>query len=469
MNDLETDSKFLKKGTLFNILGTTLKICGPLLTILLARIFGTAEFGIFVSSQAMLLTIARASTLGLDRGLHWYLPQNKLHGRKPYEGIMESFWLTAFISVIVTVVIFAGACFEVFSSELPYYAISLVFYATFYVLSNSSEGNRKPWISIFINDFLVAVLAPLVSIILHYVGVPHALPLGLLVGQVGGFTMHALAVRSQFKEMPFFPKRMVEKELVRYSIPIGMTVFVSNLLMRSTLWMVLFFLGAEAAGVYALMITLSNGLQTIRNGFNPILIPVVSEMSEERLKTDIKPVYSYCASMATLIQIVIGFFILLFPAEIMSIAGKNFVFQPTALGILLFYQLIATMFGMVNTIIDGMGKSVVNLRVNVLALVCSLGFGYVLIPAFGLVGAALSMLIYGVVMSLCYNVYLFRRDLHPYSSKLWVEVVWMALLIILYFVLNNTNIQLEMWEKIAFYAGILLVLGIQFLFYKRKF
>ena len=85
--------------------------------------------------------------------------------------------------------------------------------------------------------------------------------------------------------------------------------------MRSTLWMVLYFLGADAAGVFALMITLSNGLQTIRNGFNPLLVPVVSGMDEERLKTDIKSVYSYCVSMAILIQLVIGFFIVLFPKK----------------------------------------------------------------------------------------------------------------------------------------------------------
>jgi|GEM_PF-4165087 len=55
MSNLETDNKFLKKSALFNIFGTALKICGPLLTILLARIFGAAEFGIFISTQTLLL------------------------------------------------------------------------------------------------------------------------------------------------------------------------------------------------------------------------------------------------------------------------------------------------------------------------------------------------------------------------------------------------------------------------------
>lgn len=469
MNELDVDKSFLKKSTLFNILGTVLKICGPLLTIMLARIFGAGEFGIFVSTQGLLLTIARASTLGLDIGLRWYMPQNKLHGRVAYSGIMESFWISVAVSLFVTIVIILGSFTPFISDELPYYAISLVFYSGMYVLSSSSEGNRKPWISIFINDFIIAVMAPLVSIILHYLDIPHALPFGLLFGQVIGFTLHAKAVRKQFKKMPIVPQERISKELVLYSVPLGLTVLVGNLLQRSTLWMVLFFLGDEASGVYALMMTLANGLQTIRNGFNPIITPVVSGMEESRLKTDLKPVYSYCVSMATMIQVIIGFFIVLFPEEIMSIAGKSYVVQPMALGVLLFFQLVVTFFGMVNTVIDGIGKSVVNLKASVIQLLTSVVVGFILIPQLGLLGAALSMLIYGIVSSVYCNVYLLKRKLQPYSSKLWIDIVWMVLLLTLYILINAQVVTLTMVGKIVVYVCVLLLLGAQFLFYKRKF
>ncbi len=469
MNELDVDKSFLKKSTLFNILGTVLKICGPLLTIMLARIFGAGEFGVFVSTQGLLLTIARASTLGLDIGLRWYLPQNKLHGRPVHSGIMESFWISVAVSLFVTVVIILGSFTPFISDELPYYAISLVFYSGMYVLSSSSEGNRKPWVSIFINDFVIAVMAPLVSIILHYMDIPHALPFGLLFGQIIGFALHAKAVRKQFKKMPIVPQGRASKELVLYSLPLGLTVLVGNLLQRSTLWMVLFFLGDEASGVYALMMTLANGLQTIRNGFNPIITPVVSGMEESRLKTDLKPVYSYCVSMATMIQVIIGFFIVLFPEEIMSIAGKSYVVQPMALGVLLFFQLVVTFFGMVNTVIDGIGKSVVNLKASVIQLLTSVVAGFILIPQFGLLGAALSMLIYGIVSSVYCNVYLLMRKLQPYSSKLWIDIVWMVLLLALYILINAQVVAFTMVGKIVVYVCVLLLLGAQFLFYKRKF
>ena len=54
MNNLETGNKFLKKSVHFNIFSTAPKICGPFLKIVLARIFGATEFGIFASTEALL-------------------------------------------------------------------------------------------------------------------------------------------------------------------------------------------------------------------------------------------------------------------------------------------------------------------------------------------------------------------------------------------------------------------------------
>ncbi|MDR1760175.1 MAG: oligosaccharide flippase family protein [Fibrobacter sp.] len=461
MSSLEADHKFLKKSAWFNIIGTVLKICGPLLTVLLARIFGAAEFGIFVSTQTLLLTIARSATLGLDKGLHWYLPRNKLHNRPAFEGIMESFWISVLIAFLCTVVIFIGSFTPLISAELPWYALSLVFYSASFVLSNTSEGNRRPQNAIFINSFFVAVLSPAVSILLHFLNIPHPLPLGLLFGQIGGFILHAILVRRQFSEMPVFPGKKISKDLLFYSLPLGFNEFVSAFLIRSGLWMVLLFLGPEKAGAYAIMVTLSNGLQTIRVGFTPILTPVVAGMNKERLYSDLKPVLTYCISMITLIQLVIGFFIVLFPDEILSLAGNDFIVQPEALGILLLIQLLLGFWGMALVIMNGIGKSFYTLKMNIFSLGVALISGYFLIPAFGLVGAALSMLSYNVVSMVWNNIYLAKLGLWPYSAKLWVQLLWIVLLLVTYIVLNFGGLTLNVWQKIVFYLVVLAALGFQ--------
>lgn len=468
MGNLENDSNFLKKAVVVNIVGTILKVCGPLLTIVLARIFGAAEFGVFVSTQTLLLTISRTATLGLDKGLYWYLPQNRLQGRVPHAGVMESFWVSAAVALFCTLVIFVGSFTPLIADEMPWYGISLVFYAACYVLSNVSERNRRPQNAVFINSFFVAVLAPASSIALHFMGIPHALPLGLLVGQIGGFILHFVLVRRQFPEMPLVPKSRLPKELLIYSLPLGFNEFIASFLIRSSLWMVMLFLGPEKAGAYGIMVTISNALQTIRVGFNPILTPVVAGMDKNRLQTDLKPIFSYCVTMITLIQLVIGFFIVLFPEEILSIAGKDFIVQPEALGILLFVHLFSGFFGLTANIMNGIGKSLYTLKMNIFSLAVALISGYFLVPAFGLVGAALSMFLYNMVAMVWNNFYLAYLKLWPYSLKLWSQLVWMFGLIGFYILVNMHVFTLTLVEKIGVYVLILAALGLQYKMQKKR-
>lgn len=468
MGNLEADSKFLKKAMIVNVVGTILKVCGPLLTFVMARIFGAAEFGIFVSAQTLLLTIAHSATLGLDKGLYWYLPQNKLKGRAPYDGIMESFWIAAAVALLCTAVIFVGSFTPLVSKELPWYGISLLFYVGTYVFSTTSEGNRRPQNAVFINSFLVVTLAPATSIALFFLDIPHALPLGLLVGQISGFVIHFWLVRRQFPEMPLNPHKTVSKSLLLYSLPLGFSEFVSSFLNRSGLWMVMLFLGPEKAGAFGIMVTISNALQTIRVGFTPILTPVVAGMDKDRLKTDLKPVYSYCVFMVTIIQLLIGFFIVLFPEEILSIAGKDFIVQPETLGILLLLHLLAGFGGMSIVVLNGMGKSLYSLVMDIISLGVALVSGYFLIPVFGLVGAALSMLLFNLVAIVCNNGYLLKMGFKPYSSRLISQAVWILGLIAFYIVINMHLFSLSLLQKIVIYVVIVGFLGLYFLVQKKK-
>ena len=468
MDNLETDSKFLKKAMIVNVIGTVLKVCGPLLTFVMARIFGAAEFGVFVSSQTLLLTISHTATLGLDKGLYWYLPQNKLSGRAPHDGIMESFWISTAIALFCTAVIFVGSFTPLISKELPWYAMSLVFYVGIFVLGTASEGNRRPQNVIFVNSFLTVTLAPAVSIALYFLHIPHALPLGLLAGQVTGFFVHFVLLRRQFPDMPLRPHKTVSGTLLKYSLPLGFGEFVTSFLVRSSLWMVMLFLGPEKAGAYGIMVTISNALQTIHVGFVPVLTPVVAGMGGNRLRTDLKYVYSYCVFMVTFIQLLIGFFIVLFPGEILSIAGKDFIVQPEALGILLLVHLTTGFGGMSIVVLKGMGRSLYSMKMDVFSRCVAIASGYFLIPALGLVGAALSMLTYTVVAIICNNVCLLRMGLWPYSKRLISQAVWVVSLIAFYIVVNTGWFTLERWQKVVVYVVILALLGLYWKVAKKK-
>jgi len=465
---LETDKKFLLKSTLYNFLGTAFKVAAPALMFVLARIFGKEEFGIFVSTQLLIFTLSRVSILGLDRGLHWFLPQNSVKNRIFNLGFNESLRYAITISVIIFTVLFAGSMLglqkyseslaALSSVELSLYALSVMPLAVLHLLGGAAEGMRKPQYKIFITDCAAYTLAPLISIALHFAGISNALPVGLLASNILGCFIYMPLIK---KILPFsfisFKSKM-PRELLVYSVPCGIADIVGSVLIRIDMWLVLLLLGPGQAGVYAIMVTISAGLRTILHSYIPILLPVVAGMSKEKLNTDLKPVFTYCVNMIALIQLAIGFFIVLFPDKILMLAGKEFIVQPETLGILMFSHLLGGFFQLTGTVLNGIGKSLYMLKMTAASLCVAFTVSYFLIPVFGLPGAALSTLAYILLQCIWNTVYIFKLNLRLYSKKVIPYIIWSAFLLFVYILLPHFS--LEFWQKIIFYIAVLCVLAI---------
>lgn len=481
-NSIKQDQKYLVKSAFYNLAGTVLKVLAPVLMIVVARVFDKALFGVFVSTQLWVLTMSRVAVLGLDKGLHRHLPQNLVQGRPRYEGIMESTYRTILFAVIITVAVLVGAQFNLQSlssglsmlstTEISLFILSLVPWSVLHIFAGASEGNRKPQYKMFINDFAVYTLAPMIALVIYYAGVPDklALPIGLLASNILGVLIFYVVIKKQFPEMPWVTKAKLPPGLLSYSLPLGFSEVVTSFLLRMDLWMVLALIGPEAAGIYAVMVTISNGLKTIRQSYNPILTPVVAGMSADRIKTDLKPVFSYCVSMVTLIQLTIGFFIVLFPEQTMMIAGKSFITEenPVAvLGILMIGNLINGMFGLAGPVINGLGRSKFMLLMNIVSLLFAISMNYLLIPRLGIAGAALSSMSYQILQCVWMNIYVYRMiGFFPYKLSLSVQGLWIVGLVGLYVLLNHQalNFVPGIPMKAAIYGVAILVIVATFYF-----
>lgn len=472
-NSIQADQKFLMKGTFFTFLGIILKVLAPIFTIVIARVFGKEIFGIYVSTQLLVLTLCRVSVFGFDYGLHRYLPQNKVCNRPEHDGIIGSLRITASVAVLITVIICVGSYFglhrlssglEMLSPvEISLYALSILPYSLLVLFGGASEGNRRPQYKIFINEFALSALAPIIALGLHFLHFEDrlSLPLGLFVANLLGLMVYIFLMNHQFPKLKWFVKDKIPQELLRFSLPIGFSEIVGAFLLRVDLWMVLALIGPEAAGVYAVMVTISNGLKVIRRSYQPILTPVVAGMSKERLDTDLKPVYSYCVSMVTLIQLGIGFFIVLFPEQVMMIAGKSFVSEesPVAvLGILMIGNLINGLFGLSGSVINGLGKSSFLFFLNVVSLVVAVVLNYICIPRMGIAGAALSSMLYQVMQCVWMNIYLKRMGYWPYEKYLIVQGIWIAALTAIYLLVNTVYFPTLVEKAIIFAVALLLIL-----------
>jgi O-antigen/teichoic acid export membrane protein len=168
--------------------------------------------------------------------------------------------------------------------------------------------------------------------------------------------------------------------------------------------------------------------------------------------------------MVTLIQLAIGFFIVLFPEQTMMLAGKSFVTKenPVAvLGILIIGNLLNGFLGLSGSVINGLGKSKFLLLMNVVSLVLAIALNRIFIPLFGIAGAALASMSYQIIQCIWMNLYLHKMGYWPYKKSLWIQGIWIVLLIGFYIALNTVYFPSILVKGIT-YGGILLLILVTF-------
>ena len=467
---MKTDRQFLARGAFINGIGLITRVVSPVLVILLARIYSKAEFGLFISLQALIMTVSRAVLLGLDKGLLWYVPRTARHGNPPW-GMAGSLWASAGISALifagVALMVLTGAYSRVHAFEgvsapfLLLMAASIFPFCAVNLFSGGLDGARQPQYRVFLGVFLTTALVPLIAITLKGVlGGAASLGVGMLLGYSIGALLFLPGLRKHFPGESWIRPSRPHVDLLRYSLPLAGTELVSSVLLRMDLWMVLLFLGPEKAAVYAIMVTLANGLRSVRQAFDPLLIPIISNLHGDEVKTKLRPSFSYATNMVSTLQLFIACFILVFPREILSLAGKDYAVEVFAFAFLLLGNLANGFLGLNGTVLLGLGKSRLTLSLSILALVLTLAFNWIFIPRFGISGAAFSTFLVLVISNLLqFLIVRFRLRLSLYEPHLYINcALELALILVLFFSYSKIE-ALTLNLRIIVFGAMLLVLG----------
>ncbi len=395
---MNTDKKFLIRGSIINGLGNISKAASPMLVILLARYFSKETFAYFLSLQLFVLTLSRLTVLGLDKGLLWYVSKYVSETSNVAQAVFASLRLTRVLALgmatlTVIFVLLDGTALFPALSQIPkgFFIICLLvlfFYMDLHIGAASMEGLRKPEYKIVINQFIVVVLAPLIALSIHFFwksGI--VLAWSYLGAHIIGWGIYQWVLPKHFgRSGPISIK--VPKALLSYSLPLTFVELISGLLLRMDLWMVLALIGPKPAAVYGILVTLANSLKTIRQSFDPLIVPIVSGMDKQKVSESLRSVYSYATNMVTGIQLLIAPAVLIFSKEILLIAGKGYVEGGRALAILLAGNLMNGLLGLSGQVVLGKGKSQAILWLNVVTLGINVLLNFVLIPIWGISGAA---------------------------------------------------------------------------------
>jgi O-antigen/teichoic acid export membrane protein len=194
--------------------------------------------------------------------------------------------------------------------------------------------------------------------------------------------------------------RIDSKEILGFALP----VFASDLIKKIGPNLKLFLIGALSAtvnvGIFGAIIEISIIGTWFYTALATASAPIIAELHDQQLKNQLKIFYQTTSRWVFTISLPVFLIILMFPEPILSVFGDQFITGVAALRIMAFSGLMSVGIGITYTLITMTGNAVLKLVNSIVMYATMLGLDFLLIPKYGVLGAAIASLAAVIVFSL---------------------------------------------------------------------
>lgn len=214
--------------------------------------------------------------------------------------------------------------------------------------------------------------------------------------------------------------KLSKRKLLSVSIP----MLFSNSLFLVMSWTDTLFLsafqGEDSVGIYnvALKIASLNTIALI--AINSIASPKFSEIYSSEGSRRFRRIVKQTTLLNWIVSFPIFFIILVFPESILSIFGSEFIDGKGALIVLSIGQLISAFSGSTMIVLNMTGREKAGRNILLVTVVVNLILNYILIPKYGIMGAAYATMISTVIWNVISVIFIYKSFgflTLPISSK----------------------------------------------------
>jgi len=405
---------------------------------LLARSLGVKDYGLYVLSISVASIFTGISLLGLDDALVRYVAI--LSGRRDDAGLWGTlqiaFGVAAITAVLTGGVLFFGAqpIAEGLFNEprltplLHLLAIVLPFLMVSNLLAGTARGFRRMDYAAFAEHVVQSIVRLVLVALLALAGNLDVFAAAVVFGisdVAATVTLIALLNKQFSLKGPLRQEvRRDVKEVFGFALPL----WLSGLLRQFRRNIEIVLLGALSAtssvGIFAIV----NKVNLVGHVFLlSILVavkPILAQLHDRGDEEGLRHVYVTATRWTLTLNVPFFLIMVLYPEAILSIFGQAFVTGASALVILAFAELANAGTGICGPMIDMTGHAKVKLANSVLWTILLLGSSAVLIPRWGVVGAATASLIaISTVNVLCVVEMWYLERLIPFDRTFLKPVV----------------------------------------------
>jgi len=400
-------AEHIVKGSTFVFLIAILSnFIGYLIRIFLARSLTPQDYGLVYAALSLfgLLNIFR--NMGFSDTLRKKIPEYLV--KKNYVKIKSSIILTFIIQftymfAIFLLIVVLGPYFseEIFNSlkgmnVIIFIALSGLLMVIYNILISTFQGLQKIKLYTTLNLFFIpfGVLA---------------LPYSYVITAVIISFLSFILFKYQFPNIAQAKikiTRKFSKEIFYFSTPLMIGYIASAVVTNIDTVLLSFFRSLEEVALYQIALPMANILLLVVGSVVIVLMPLISELWTKRKLKTIRIILGLLTKALFLIIIPLALIFITFPENAISMLfGEIYIPASQALQILSVAMIISTMGYIFSSVIIGIGKPFLNTKIAFLVMFANILSNLILIPLFGIKGAAVSMIISNFVGFLLTSIF----------------------------------------------------------------
>ena len=406
------DAEILAKGVGVSLTGgMAARALNMVAQVLMARFLGAADFGLYAIGWTLIRLLEHVNTLGLQAGVIYLGADYQRSSPSKFKGVLTQSIVLSFLTgcTVGTVLYLAAPALaeHVFrkpdaSPVIRAFAPAFPLYAVFFVgggVTNLSQRMQYyAYASIGSAAFALVLLC-----ILFMLGWGLT---GAVVAAVGGIAVGALMsiyfVRGLFPAV--FAKEIrsewLVSKLLAFSIPVALGGLAGSLLAFMDRLFVASFCTSAETGIYQAASQVSILFAIFFGAFDSIFSPMVADLHARRENQRLAELYHVCAKWRVYACAPFFLIVLFAPVELVeALYGSAYVKAAMPLVILSAGQLFAVIAGTSQMMLIMTGRQKTLVMILLATLPLDLALNFVLVPRFGLVGAASAAAVSAVILS----------------------------------------------------------------------
>ena len=414
--------------------------------VVFARFLGPSNYGVYILAFFFIPLAAAFARLGIPSSFSRYVPQYEKKGALR-NFLKKTFLLIAVASTMTTLICFFNAqniSSLIYGSPVYYRiviicSLSLLPYGIFEGLRASFSGLRvfKLTSIIIFSQFFIFTVLGIILVIFYSKAEP--IILSYLISLIIVIIIFSLIFQKYLKKLNSQSLEIKENnfygKIFKFSIFFVINPIIFTLFRYTDKWMLSLLTDLSSVGIYSVASNVGGIIFMFGMVAGSVLTPNLSNIWERGEKDKVMYMLNFAIKINTLFLLSGAVVLFLFKKQIISILyGSKYIKCLPIIGILLIFWLFNSIFWTLGPYAQLIEKTYIPVICCSIGLVSNIFLNYVLIPMYGLIGAAVaSTSSFAIILIIMFV--LFRRK----GLELKTNTILVCVLPIM-FVLNNTHI-----------------------------